>query len=480
MVAKEHSMNRRFLLILVSLLLPLTLVASPASEMPQERTAPPAEVVITHEQRVVLDPPVVPYGLSVGIVNRSGYTLLRFDLYSSRMARTNPEPVNLLKAPLVSGTRTVIPLLEHLLLFNELAARDGELFYYTAVDESGDYFYGTWNPAIESWNIQVTFNDYRSDFLRSQWPAFGNTLALINKSPSPLVSFSLEGYHYLYFDGGEKNLLSGLALGADQYALIPVSSIDILSDLAPPEWEEEYLTLYYSALDANGVRYRGSFYPDEDPWVLIIDEDGYAGSGDTFYTLQVENRLDESIWYLYVMTAQEYLSGDWGEDLLYDGILSERTTEAIDLYRSERLSRLLSDGWEGRLYILAQTYEGDEYLSYVEVGIDYPFMYVPIDSSRMVGRTDEPMGYEEVEVVLYNFTGEDLAALYVSRTDEELLEGLVWEDDTYVTLSIDTSSYRMGERVVFTAYSQEGSEFSTSWRLGDARLITLDWSSETW
>ncbi len=423
------------------------------------------DVVIKPDVRFIIDPTPTRWGTRLVLVNDSGYTIERFDLYNQAMQQYSPAVVNLLTAPLESGQRVVIDLLSQLLLLNAIAERDGQPFFFAAIDSDGDYFYGEWDPAQDSWNLRITFESYRSDFLASQYPIGGATLALVNRSGKSLEYFAV--------GDDEVNLLASAVLPTGHRALIPRS---LIKDLTP---RAEKMVLHYTAYDTDGGWYRGYFYPDMEAWAITIDERMLAGRGDERYTLYVENQLDEAIWFLYAMTEEEYLSGEWGDDLLGMQIIQSWESEPVDLSLDDRWAERLQDGWEGEIYLVAETNPGSQYLSYTELSADSASMFATISPDRRIETFQPP---EKSELILYNRTGGALWYLYAvtsldseeSDLGEDLLGEGVWDHDEYLTLSVDDVEEvaRTGVLRLY-AVDPDGTAYAQSWAIGGERLIVF-------
>ena len=466
-------MQKKRTIVLVALLLAVVVGWAIASPMVEEQTLPPIqelsapEVTIGPELRFIKDPPLERWGTRLALVNDSGYTIERFDLYNPVMAHYSPEVVNLLETPLVSGERRIIDLLSHLLLFNAIAARDGLPFSFTAMDGEGDYYYGVWDPAYDSWNLNITLDQYRSDFLASQYPDGGTTLALLNQSGKDLENFALEAEDAKSGEEGEVNLLSPHIVPPGQRALIPRSQIPALTRY------DGSTELSYSAIDSDGGHYRGTFYPAYDGWAIAITPESFVGTGR--YTLYVDNQLDDAIWFLYAMTAEEYLHGEWGDDILGMGIIQSGESEAVDFYGSDRWAERLEQGWEGRLYIVAETYDEERYLTYTEFSSDYPTMFVNFYEERRIGAAEQE---QKTELVLYNRTGDDLWELYAvtsldgdgNSVGDDLLGDGIWGYDEYVTLTVDDLGEveRAGVLRLY-AVDVEGNVYAKSWAIGGER-----------
>lgn len=465
-------MKAKSVVCLVVVLLALGAGWAFASPLVEERHIEPleatraTEVVIVPELRIIDEATPQRWGTRLLLSNDSGYTIERFDLYNRAMAEHSPEAVNLLTAPLASGERVTIDLLSHLLLLNALAAHDEQPFFYTAIDSEGDYFRGEWDPARESWNVRITFDAYRSDFLLSRYPIGGAVLALVNRSGKSLDSFTLG-------NDGSANLLSGHVVPPGRRALIPRSLIEAL------ERDDGSFVLYYTALDTEGGRYRGFFYPNEEAWTITIDERMLAGRSDDQYALYIENVLDDDIWFLYAMTGEEYLTGEWGDDILGLQIINPGESEPIELYESDVWAERLREGWEGTLYLVVETSEGARYLTYAELSADYPTMFVSVFEARRIGAAPAA---ETPELVLYNRTGGALWYLYAAASldseqnglDEELLGDVVWNHDEWVSVSVDDlDAVEQAGVLRLYAVDPEGTVYAKSWAIGGERLIVF-------
>jgi len=467
MTEEGLAMKAKHRALLVIVLLTLTLGWVSSSPVVEERrieevAAFSTEVVIAPQMRTIraLGPP--RWGTHLTLVNDSGYTVEAFDLYNETMQRLTPEAVNLLASPLESEEQVDIDLRSHLLLLNAIAERDGQLFFYTAIDSEGDYYYGEWDPAKDSWKLRITFDSYQPGFLLSQFPIGGETLAVVNRSGKSLEYFAM--------GDDEVNLLASAVLPTGHRALIPRS---LIKDLAP---RAEKSVLHYTAYDTDGGWYRGYFYPDIEAWAITIDERMLAGRGDERYTLYVENQLDEAIWFLYAMTEEEYLRGEWGDDLLGMQIIQSWEKEPVDLSLDDRWAERLSDGWEGAIYLVAETNPGEQYISYTELRADSASMFATISPERRIEPFQPP---EKRELILYNRTGGALWYLYAATSldsdlGEDLLGDGVWDYDEYLTLSVDDVEEvaRTGVLRLY-AVDPDGTAYAQSWAIGGERLIVF-------
>ncbi len=345
-------------------------------------------VVIAPPMRTIMPLGPQRWGTHLTLVNESGSAFEAFDLYNETMQRLTPASVNLLASPLESEEQVDIDLLSHPRLLNAIRERDGAPFFYTAIDSEGDYYYGEWDPARESWKLRITFDSYRSDFLLSQFPIGGETLAVVNRSGKSLEYFAM--------GDDEVNLLASAVLPTGHRALIPRT---LIKDLAP---RAEKSVLHYTAYDTDGGWYRGYFYPDIEAWAITIDERMLAGRGDERYTLYVENQLDEAIWSLYAMTDEEFLAGEMGDDLLGMRVIRSWESALVDLFESERWAERLDEGWEGSISFIAETNDGDQYFASTELSTSKSPMFVTILEER---RMSEGETTAEGELVLYNRTG---------------------------------------------------------------------------
>ncbi|HOE85235.1 MAG TPA: hypothetical protein PLK91_08485 [Sphaerochaeta sp.] len=456
--------------LLVIVLLTLTLGWVSSSPLVEERrieevAAFSTEVVIAPQMRTIraLGPP--RWGTHLTLVNDSGYTFEAFDLYNETMQRLTPEAVNLLASPLESEEQVDIDLRSHLLLLNAIAERDGQLFFYTAIDSEGDYYYGEWDPAKDSWKLRITFDSYQPGFLLSQFPIGGETLAVVNRSGKSLEYFAM--------GDDEVNLLASAVLPTGHRALIPRT---LIKDLAP---RAEKSVLHYTAYDTDGGWYRGYFYPDIEAWAITIDERMLAGRGDERYTLYVENQLDEAIWFLYAMTAEEFLADEGGDDLLGMRVIRPWESALVDLLESERWVERLADGWEGSIYFIAETNDGDQYFASAALSASNPTMVVNILEER---RMRQEGAAENSELVLYNRTGGVLWYLYSATSldleeidlGSDLLGDAVWNYDQYLFLSVDnTEEVARSGALRLYAVDPDGTVYAKSWAIGGERLITF-------
>lgn len=443
-----------------------------ASAMAEERAVVPAmptAVVVGPEARLIKDPPLARWGRQVALINDTGYPLVRFDLYNQAMVQKSDALENLLTELLDVGERQVIDLFSHLPLYYAIADRDGLPFFYTAVDDAGDYYYGQWDPAHDGWNITLTFASYRPDYLILRYPPQGETIAVVNRGASNLVSFSLEATHFSLFDGSEENLIKGSVVPPGARALIPASLFAESGDGG---------TLYYTAFDSESARYRGSFALDEPSWVIMVGSECYSVDCDGYYTLFVNNYLDETLVHLWAMDGQEYVDGQWTEDLLGMQVILGGEAKAIDLYGNELWADRLTQLWEGLLYLVAETSDGDQYLTSIEVSSEYPSLYVDIfESDDREGQIPDPLA----ELVLYNRTGGALWYLYAGGgldvgsfgVGDELLGDLVWEHDQFITLSVDGEQLDESRIVRLYAVDPDGQVYSHFWSEGAERLITF-------
>ncbi len=454
--------KRALIIVLLTVVTVLGFAAPVAEERPAIPIASKA-LVVGPETRLIKDPPLLRWGRQIAIANEAGYSIVSFDLYNQAMVAESGAAANVLKESLGNGERQVIDLYAHPHILSAIASRDGQPFFYTAVDSEGDYYYGEWDPAFDSWTITLTFSSYRSDYLSLRYPAESGSLALINRSGSDLVSFFLEPNHYSLFDGSEENLIEGVIVEPGQVALIPFSSFSESDG-------------WYMAIDGDGNRYRGTFSSDESPWAIVVGGESDRPAARGYYSLVIENRLDAAIWYLWAMDSDEYLNDEWGEELMGWDIIMEGGSAEIDLYGNEVWASRLESGWEGRLYLVAESSDGDRYFSYTEVDSSYPDMVVTIfEQHKMVEESPDILA----ELVLYNRTGGVLWYLYtVTGLDfeaidsgEDLLGDLVWQHDQFLTLSLDEDDLDASGIVRLYAVDPDGEVYARSWSEGGERMI---------
>ncbi len=468
---EEFAMKAQHTALLVFAVLTLALGWVSSAPLVEERRIEPVAlsstaVVIAPPMRTIMPLGPQRWGTRLTLVNESGSAFEAFDLYNETMQRLTPASVNLLASPLESEEQVDIDLLSHPLLLNAIRARDGAPFFYTAIDSEGDYYYGEWDPARESWKLRITFDSYRSDFLLSQFPIGGETLAVVNRSGKSLEHFALGG------DEGT-NLLASALLPAGQCALIPRALIEAL------DHSDEQSVLFYTALDTEGGRYQGFFYPDEEAWAITIDATMLVGYNDDRYTLLVMNQLDEALWSLYAMTDEEFLAGEMGDDLLGMRVIRSWESALVDLFESERWAERLDEGWEGSISFIAETNDGDQYFASAELSASKSPMFVTILEER---RMSEGETTAEGELVLYNRTGGVLWYLYAATSldlDEidmggDLLGDAVWNYDQYLFLSVDNREEvaRSGALRLY-AVDPDGTVYAKSWAIGGERLITF-------
>ena len=440
------------------------LFAAPMSEQQASVSspAPVNEVQVQPTPRFVVHPTPERWGTELGVLNQTGYTFVSLDIYSERMSNLSPNQENLLTTPLESGDRVQINLLHHLLLFNELSRQDSKPFYYTAIDEDGDYFQGVWDPAHDLWTISLDFEDYRGDYLARRFPADGAVFGVLNRINSPIIEFS--------FAPADENLLGEAVLLPGQEAIIPAV-------LALGSVDEDKSTYRWDAYDESGQRYTGYYSPAESSKAITIFPMSQVYIQEGQYELIVDNQLDDAIWYLFAMTGQEYLYGDWGDDLLGYTIILEGQEEQVDLYGSPRLAQLLDSGWEGRLYLVAETYDEGSYLVYTEVSPDYPYMYVSVNASRLIDESIYQEEEEGVELVLYNNTQGQLWILHESTEPvqpsygEDLLGDGIWEHDQFITLSVERPFVDSGQQLYLWAYDKDGQPYLRTWSGGEGRVL---------
>ena len=161
----------------------------------------------------------------VGVINSTGYTLTTFDLFSDAMYFTQDTQVNLLGEELEDGKQALITLSQYPELEAALAERDGSLFSFNAIDGDGDFYYGTWDPERESWNIEITFDMYQERTYANLVPSFGDSIVVINHTAYPLEALYLESKHFLQLDGSETNLLYGDVLDVSKQLRIPTKDL---------------------------------------------------------------------------------------------------------------------------------------------------------------------------------------------------------------------------------------------------------------
>ncbi len=461
--------NRIVLLIALCLLAASALVAAAAAEENMAKPAGQTAVIVGPESRLIKYPSLARWGRQIAVVNETGYDLVHFDLYSQAMMRHHQEQANLLTENLEDGQRRVIDLLSSLLLFNAIAERDGELFYYSAINDEGDYYWGQWNPAVDNWNITITFANYVERVETLLYPRYGESLAVLNKTEAPLVSFSMEWKSHDLFDGSEHNLIENIPIPAGQRALIPTSTIPLFDEVAG------HGILYYRALDSRGVLYRGSFYPDARSWSVTVNERAYHEGG---YTLFVNNLLEDAIWYLWAMSGEEYLGGNWGDDVLGSHIIMAKDGKDIDLYENDLWAERLQSGWQGRLYLIAQTNEGERYFTYTELDSLYPDMFVNIEEQDRIEQGPEEDSYQ---LIGYNRTGEKIWYLYAvtgldegqSDSGEDLLGDEVWQWDDFITISVEDEDLDESGIIRFYAIDWNDGVYMRTWSPGAERVIVF-------
>ena len=288
-----------------------------------------------------------------------------------------------------------------------------------------------------------------------------------------MVNRSGKSLEYFAMGDDEVNLLASAVLPTGHRALIPRT---LIKDLAP---RAEKSVLHYTAYDTDGGWYRGYFYPDIEAWAITIDERMLAGRGDERYTLYVENQLDEAIWFLYAMTAEEFLADEGGDDLLGMRVIRPWESALVDLLESERWVERLADGWEGSIYFIAETNDGDQYFASAALSASNPTMVVNILEER---RMRQEGAAENSELVLYNRTGGVLWYLYSATSldleeidlGSDLLGDAVWNYDQYLFLSVDnTEEVARSGALRLYAVDPDGTVYAKSWAIGGERLITF-------
>ena len=164
-----------------------------AEELPPALPAPVEELpvpsplaVIEMPQRYLKAPPVKRYGPVVGVINSTGYTLTAFDLFSDGMYLSQDAQVNLLGEALEDGKQVLITLAEHPELEAALSERDGSLFSFNAIDGDGDFYYGSWDPEKEGWNIEITLDSIQERTYANLVPSFGDSIVVLNHTGYPL------------------------------------------------------------------------------------------------------------------------------------------------------------------------------------------------------------------------------------------------------------------------------------------------------
>jgi len=130
------------------------------------------------------------------------------------------------------------------------------------------------------------------------------------------------------------------------------------------------------AEDEAGNYYLTDWYPDSDPWDIVLTaDDGIenfvpgsresAEPEDIAYHsdfFRITNDIGYDIWYLYAMTDEMWDNEELGDDLLGDDILLDGYYVDIDPEINEWLYDPVYSGTEQRIRILAEDDYGDFYL----------------------------------------------------------------------------------------------------------------------
>lgn len=443
----------------------------PAPPVPVEELAVPTPLAdIEMPQRYLKAPPVKRYGPVVGVINSTGYTLTTFDLFSDAMYFTQDTQVNLLGEELEDGKQALITLSQYPELEAALAERDGSLFSFNAIDGDGDFYYGTWDPERESWNIEITFDMYQERTYANLVPSFGDSIVVINHTAYPLEALYLESKHFLQLDGSETNLLYGDVLDVSKQLRIPTKDLTALSEYLT---FDAYATLYLTAIDRDGDRYQVLWHPTTDLWAIELTSADLNFPQEGRFFITVANETERTLWYLHAVTTEAYEEGYLGEDLMGLNILDSGEELEVDLSEVDALTEALGGASDEVIHLVALTSDG----------VRYHRTFAPYAESRYVVFEERDHDGEQEEgpkLTLYNETPSDLWFLYLA-TDEmikqkELGRDLLGDEivDVGEVFSFNLNLAHEDEELNFYAYDFNDQVYHKRWnRFSDGLELTF-------
>lgn len=436
-------------------------------ETPEPLVVEPELVVVQMPKRYLKAPPVKRYGPVVGVLNSTGYDLTSFDLFSDAMYLGQDRQVNVLDEELEDGKQALIPLAQYPELEAALSARDGSLFTFNAYDWEGDFYYGSWDPGKENWNIEITLDNLQERTYANLVPSFGDFLVVLNHTGYPLQALYLEEKHFLQLDGSETNLLEGTVLDTLMQVRISTDALAYALDF------NSYATLYLTAIDTDGDRYQTLWYPTTDPWAIELTAADLDFPDDASFWLTASNGTEQTFWYLHAVSDEMYQAGDLGNDLLGLDLLDGGEEIDVDLASLEYLHDELGGVGEGLIHLVAITNDG----------VQYHTTLIPYAGSLSVHFEESDRDKEGEQgpfVTLYNETLSDLWFLYLA-TDEmaaeqdwgrDLLGDEIWEVGDPFSFSL--SLVQDEEELHLYAYDVDDQLYHKQWhRFSDGLELTF-------
>lgn len=314
---------------------------------------------ISEPKRMVKES-VLPYGDSIMVTNKSGYTLMKLDIFNANMFVDSNEFVNLLgDTPLENNRTREIFLDQFPTLKESLFAKKGELFALNAIDFSFDRFLLWWDPLHEQWNITITMDHYfpLEEFFSLHLQP--NHMLVKNETGFPIAELFLE------IDEDEQiDLLEGRVLESG-------NEIDIDTEKFPLPFRfgdtEEFLI---RALDLEGDSLYVWWKPSEESWEIRISYNDYHfeyAEQEELGELQegfvrIYNRSSVDFWYLYLATESMYNWGNYGEDVLDSAILYSQYGADFSPLALDYIVSFFETLSLEELYLIALDYDLQEYV----------------------------------------------------------------------------------------------------------------------
>ncbi|MEA4860625.1 MAG: hypothetical protein VB127_09090 [Sphaerochaeta sp.] len=443
----------------------------PAPPAPVEELSVPSPLAdIKMPQRYLKAPPVKRYGPVVGVINSTGYTLTTFDLFSDAMYLKQDAQVNLLGEDLEDGKQALITLSQYPELETALSEQDGSLFSFNAIDGDGDFYYGTWDPERESWNIEIIFDSIQERSYANLVPSFGDSIVVINHTGYPLEALYLESKHFLQLDGSETNLLYGEVLDSTRQLRIPTKELTALSEHLT---FDAYATLYLTAIDRDGDRYQVLWHPTTDLWAIELTSADLNFPQEGRFFITVANETERTLWYLHAATTEAYEDGYLGEDLMGLNILDSGEELEVALSDVDAIADALGGASDEVIHLVALTSDG----------VRYHRTFVPYAESRYVVFEERDRDGEQEKgpkLTLYNETPSDLWFLYLASDEmikqKELGRDLLGDEilDVGDVFSFSLSLSHSEEDLNLYAYDADDQVYHKRWnRFSDGLELTF-------
>lgn len=308
--------------------------------------------------------PVPPsQGDHVDIVNATGYALQ--DLFLEEPTNSQgQQPVDLLGTSLFPAGSTVriqtadMPWIAEQLPFDVY----GKVLV-TAQDTDGDYYRKTWYPTTDIWRIDLTLEDLDRSSPHSPKMTGERQLFLSNES-----SIDIWYLHVV-----TEEMLADERFGDDLLGMDILDQADTMwIDLSTHEQIGQYLDagrsepLYLVAFDLMDNLYRMSWTPSVDGWNVVLTDESLVSQplpeavfGSS--VLRVDNQTGEDIWYLHLSTAQMYVSGNNGSDVLEDDILYAGDTFHLIPESYRWVLQSFTDDPTAPIHVVAYTDDGTVY-----------------------------------------------------------------------------------------------------------------------